>query len=99
METFQAVIFDSHDAQFRSPQGAIPRGQSLTLRILVHASLSAYGVTLRLWENNCERLLNLTRTNFFSHTPYGDFLEEYSINVSRETSGLSWYYFIINTPS
>ncbi len=98
METFQGVIFDSHDEQFRCPQGAISQGDSLVLRIFVSRALSAYGVTLRLWDDGEERLLNMTRTNVFDHTPYGDFLEEYSINVSCETLGLIWYCFIINTP-
>ncbi len=99
MEAFQGIIFNSHSSHFRSPQGAIKKGDKLSLRILVSKGLSAYGVTLRLWENENEKLLNMTRTNVFSHTPYGDFLEEYSINVSCETLGLVWYQFIINTPT
>ncbi len=98
MEAFQGVIFNSHDEQFRCPQGAIALGENVTLRIFVSKALSAYGVTLRLWENDEEKLLMMTRTNVFDHTPYGDFLEEYSINVSCETLGLTWYYFIVNTP-
>lgn len=99
METFQSVIFNSHDEQFRCPQGAITLGDSITLRIFVSKALSAYGVTVRLWVNDEEKLLAMTRTNFFDHTPYGDFLEEYSINVSCETLGLMWYYFIVYTPA
>ena len=99
METFQSVIFNSHDEQFRCPQGAIALGDSITLRIFVSKVLSAYGVTLRLWENDEEKLLAMTRTNTFDHTPYGDFLEEYTINVSCETLGLVWYYFIVYTPA
>ena len=98
MEAFQGVIFNSHDDFFRSPQGAVRSGDQLRLRILISKALSAYGVTLRLWDNGVERLLNMTRRNIFDHTPYGDHLEEYSLNVSCETSGLLWYYFIINTP-
>lgn len=98
MEAFQGVIFDSHDEQFRCPQGAINQGDSLVLRIYISRGLSAYGVTLRLWCDEQEILYNMTRTNVFDHTPYGDFLEEYTINVSCETLGLMWYCFIINTP-
>jgi 4-alpha-glucanotransferase len=98
MEAFQGIIFDSHDPYFRSPQGAIPQGEDLKLRIFVSKALAPYGVTLRLWDNGCERLLNMTCTNYFDHTPYGDFLEEYTVNVSCETLGLLWYCFIVNTP-
>jgi len=98
METFQSIIFDSHDEQFRCPQGAIAQGDSLVLRIFVSRALSPYGVTLRLWKDDQEFLYNMIRTNSFDHTPYGDFLEEYSINVSCETLGLMWYCFIVNTP-
>lgn len=98
MEAFQGIIFDSHNEQFRCPQGAIRQGDSLVLRIFVSRGLSAYGVTLRLWCDGQEYLYNMPRTNVFDHTPYGDFLEEYSINVSCETLGLLWYCFIINTP-
>ena len=98
MEAFQGIIFDSHNEQFRCPQGAVRQGDSLVLRLLVSRGLSAYGVTLRLWCDNQEILYNMPRTNVFDHTPYGDFLEEYTINVSCETSGLLWYCFIINTP-
>ncbi len=98
MEAFQGIIFDSHNEQFRCPQGAIRQGDSLVLRIFVSRGLSAYGVTLRLWCDGQEFLYNMPRTNVFDHTPYGDFLEEYSINVSCETLGLLWYCFIINTP-
>ena len=97
METFQSVIFNSHDEQFRCPQGAIPLGHSITLRIFISKALSAYCVTLRLWENEQEKFLTMRHTNTFEHTPYGDFLEEYSINVPCETLGLTWYQFIINT--
>ncbi len=97
MEAFQGVIFDSHDEFFRHPQGAIPCGGTLTLRVLVSRAIGAYGVTVRIWENNEEKLLNMTKGGFFSHTPYGDFLDEYAINVSRETIGLSWYQFMVNT--
>lgn len=99
METFQSVIFNSHDEQFRCPQGAIALGNSVTLRIFVSKALSAYGVTVRLWVNDEEKLLAMSHTNTFDHTPYGDFLEEYSVNVSCETLGLMWYHFIIYTPA
>ena len=85
MEAFQGVIFSSHDEQFRSPQGAIVKGSELTLRILVSKALAPYGVTLRLWDNGIERLLAMRHTNSFAHTPYGDFLEEFTVNVSCET--------------
>ena len=98
MEAFQGIIFDSHNEQFRCPQGAVRQGDSLVLRIFVSQGLCAYGVTLRLWVDGQEFLYNMPRTNVFDHTPYGDFLEEYSINVSCETLGLLWYCFIINTP-
>lgn len=98
METFKGIKFNSHDEYFKSPAGAVPTGSPVTLRVLVPRGLDAYGVTLRLWEDGQEKLLNMMRSKSFDHTPYGDMLDEYTINVSRETSGLVWYQFIVNTP-
>ena len=98
METFKGIKFNSHDEYFKSPAGAVMTGSPVTLHVLVPRGLDAYGVTLRLWEDGQEKLLNMMRSKSFDHTPYGDMLDEYTINVSRETSGLVWYQFIVNTP-
>ena len=98
MEAFKGIIFDSHSTAFRCPQGAIKRGETLKLSVFVSAALSPERVTARLWENGAERLLPLERRRFFSHTPYGDFLQEFCLNVSCETIGLFWYQFRIDTP-
>lgn len=98
MEPYRGIKFNSHDSYFKSPSGAIPTDGTATLRVLVPHVLDAYGVTLRLWEDGREKLLNMTQKHTFASTPYGDFLDEYTINVSRETSGLIWYQFTVNTP-
>ncbi|MBP5661945.1 MAG: glycoside hydrolase family 13 protein, partial [Clostridia bacterium] len=98
MESVASVIFDSHNEDFRSPQGAIPCGSAVTLRVLVSKALDAYGVTLRLWEDEEEQLLNMLHGRDYTETPYGAFFEEYTICVSRETPGPIWYEFVVNTP-
>ena len=85
MEAFKGIIFDSHSAVFRCPQGAITCGETLRLSVFVSAALNPARVTLRLWENEAERLLPMEKQRFFTHTPYGDFLQEFSLNVSCET--------------
>lgn len=97
MEALQGVIFDSHDETFRCPQGAVPCGQLLTLRVLVSRGSGVTGLSLRLWADNAERILPMEKGRFYRHTPYGDYLDEYVVNVSRETLGLVWYQFLIFT--
>lgn len=97
MEAFKGIIFDSHSAVFRCPQGAITCGETLRLSVFVSAALKPARVTLRLWENEAERLLPMEKQRFFTHTPYGDFLQEFSLNVSCETIGLLWYQFWVDT--
>ncbi len=97
MEAFQNIIFSSHDEFFRSPQGAIKQDDSVFLRVLVSKALNVYGVSVRLWCDGEEKYLNLIHGKEYNHTPYGDFLEEYYINVSCETIGLLWYQFVVNT--
>ena len=59
METFKGIKFNSHDEYFKSPAGAVMTGSPVTLRVLVPHGLDAYGVTLRLWEDGQENLLNM----------------------------------------
>lgn len=97
MEPYRGIKFNSHDIFFKSPLGAISAEGVTTLRILVPRVLDAYGVTLRVWEDGREKLLSMAQEHTFASTPYGDYLDEYRVNVSRETSGLVWYQFIVNT--
>jgi len=99
MGTFEGIIFDSHNEYFRSPLGAIKCGDTLTLRILISKSLSAYGVTVRLWDNGEEKLFSMVQGATYNNTPYGDFLEEYHVSFTHEAVGLLWYQFHIFTPS
>ena len=96
MEAFKTVIFNSHNEYFRYPQGAIPCGSLLTLKILVHAAVQATSVTLRLWQDGKEERLQMQKGKFYSSCAFGNYLQEYFINVSRETISLAWYYFIID---
>ena len=98
MEAYKTVIFNSHNEYFRYPQGAIPCGNLLTLKILVHASVEANSVVLRLWQNGKEELIPMQKGKFYSVCAFGSYLQEYFVNVSRETISLAWYYFIIQTP-
>lgn len=97
MEAFKTVIFSSHDEYFRSPQGAISVGSSVKLKILIHESLSDATVSLRLWENEKETIMPLSRGALLKDSPYGSYLREFSIIVPRETLSIAWYFFIIES--
>ena len=97
MESFKSIIFNSHNKEFKFPQGALPCGKTLTLRIFLHASLGQCSVFVRFWQNNAAQFYQMEKGSFFNSTPYGTFLQEYRINVSRETIGLSWYSFIVKS--
>ena len=98
METLQGIIFNSHSETFRSPQGALPCGHLLTLRIFVSRAVNVTDISLRLWDNGVERFQRFEKGAFYQHTSFGEYLDEYSTNVSRETSGLLWYQFVFTSP-
>ena len=97
MESFNGIIFDSHNPVFRSPQGAVKRGETLTLCLFVSAALFPARVTVRIWQKETEHLFSMEKKGFFAHTPYGDCLHQFCLNVSCETIGVFWYQFLVET--
>ncbi|MBR3750921.1 MAG: glycoside hydrolase family 13 protein [Clostridia bacterium] len=83
MEAYPTVIHDSRSARFRTPQGAVAAGTSVTINIFAPY---VGGVTLRLWENG-EQLVKMQRTN--------DGMFTATVLCSKPC--LLCYYFILHT--
>ena len=60
------VSHNSHDLFFRSPFGAVPCGQKITLSLKIDAEINVEQVIIRLWKNERfeERLNMYLRGNF-----------------------------------
>ena len=76
------IYHDSRDPMFRTPQGAVPCGRKLRLRVFAEGLHRVY---LRLWWQNAEKLLPMKP----SHAN----LYECELKLPTEP-GLLWYYFI-----
>lgn len=85
------VSHNSHDLFFRSPFGAVPCGQKITLSLKIDAEINVEQVIIRLWKNERfeERLNMYLRGNFKESSIY-----QVQINAPQ-APGLIWYYFII----
>lgn len=84
---FENIAHDSHQLAFRSPFGAVPAGTPVRLRLRTGED-SCVRVKLRLWTDGAERIIEGRRA--------GD-AEEFTF--TPESTGLIWYYFILETPS
>ncbi|MBQ3424419.1 MAG: glycoside hydrolase family 13 protein [Clostridia bacterium] len=76
------IFHDSRDPVFRTPQGAVPCGETLCLRLRAEG---VHRVQLRLWWQDSETLLPMkpTRANLY----------ECELALPREP-GLLWYFFV-----
>lgn len=77
-------LHDPFSLQYRSPFGAIPLGAEVRLALDAPEEIL---VRLRVWENDKERIIRGRRT--------GGRVEFYYTPAS---TGLKWYYFILDTP-
>ena len=56
------ALHHSRFLRFRSPFGAVPAGEAVTLRLWVSARYANASVTLRMWVGDRERLLPMQGT-------------------------------------
>ena len=76
------LLHNSHDVRYRNPLGAIPQGETVTLRFFCDESDK---ITLRTW---------FTEEKLFPMEKCGDNLFEVTITLPT-SPGLFWYDFII----
>ena len=87
------ALHHSRLLRFRSPFGAVPTGEAVTLRLWVTARYANASVVLRLWIGNQERLLPM------QGVPGDDGVYfEATADMPKEP-GLVWYYFLLTPPN
>ena len=79
------ALHDSRNPFYRTPSGARPAGEKLTLRLRAEAGAKAF---LRLWWNDAEQKMPMKP----SRVEEGLF--EITLALPK-TPGLLWYYFVI----
>ncbi len=90
------AVHNSRMLEFRAPFGAVKTGGNVSLSIITYASDAsgtAPAVTLRLWENGAERLIE--RQSVQNAAGLG--IRHVFTAKMPESAGLVWYYFIIDT--
>ncbi|MFZ5969721.1 MAG: glycoside hydrolase family 13 protein [Bacillota bacterium] len=84
------IYHNSYQLLFRTPFGAVPCEESITLRLTIHRNQPVEFVLLRLWINHEERILQMQLRN------ESDFEQSYEVSFTAPSEpGLIWYYFII----
>ncbi len=84
------IRHDTHEIEYRSPFGAVPCGEEITLRLGLKTTSKIEGVFLRLWRNNDRvedqelRLVKKQGNNDF-----------YQTVITTSVLGLYWYYFVV----
>ncbi|HWR22576.1 MAG TPA: glycoside hydrolase family 13 protein [Feifaniaceae bacterium] len=86
-----SALHHSRMLRFRSPFGAVPAGEAVTLRLWVNARYANASVTLRMWIGGEERLLPMEGTP-------GDGGVYFEATARLYEPGLAWYYFLIAVP-
>ena len=86
------ALHHSRMLRFRSPYGAVPAGEAVTLRLWVGARYLNASVALRMWIGNQERLLPMQGTS-------GDGGAYFEATVKLQEPGLVWYYFRVTPPN
>ncbi len=84
---YEALAHDSHKPAFRNPFGAVPAGTPVHIKLRTGEANDPHA-KLRLWIDGNERIIEGRRASGmteFTFTP--------------ETTGVVWYYFILETPS
>lgn len=87
------ILHNSHDLFFRTPFGAVPCGQKITLSLQLDAAAPVEQVVLRLWKNGREEeKLNMYLRGAFK----GNSIYQIQIKAPQ-TPGPLWYYFIVQS--
>lgn len=91
------IIFDSRNRSFKSPQGAVKAGTTLTYRILVSKDLQPAAVRLIIRYDRHD-LPAQHEMNGGSETPVEtDDYREYFVSFTANDTGLYWYSFEVIT--
>ena len=87
---FQEVIFDSRDASYKCPTGAVESGTEITYNLKLLATLEAWDVDLIIVydSNQTGASYRMTKQDF-----YADGYVEYTVSVPIYDRGLYWYWF------
>jgi len=81
------ALHDSRKIEYREPFGAVNCGEKVTLRIGMDKEFAG-GVKLRIWMENQEKVLEMTRNS--------ESIFEVEL-VMPEKSGIVWYFFIVQS--
>lgn len=86
------ICHDTHKKEYRSPFGAVPAYESITLRLGLKTTSKIESVILRLWKNN-DGVEN-QEMHFEKSQEAGSF---YTTAITTSVVGLYWYYFVVIT--
>ena len=86
------ALHHSRLTRFRSPQGAVPAGQEVTLRLWVNARYADASVALRLWVDGAAHIVPMQGTVSGGGTDF-----ETVVRMPEEP-GVVWYYFLLTPP-
>ncbi len=86
------IFHDTHKKEYRSPFGAVPAYESITLRLGLKTTSKIESVILRLWKNN-DGVEN-QEMHFEKSQEAGSF---YTTAITTSVVGLYWYYFVVIT--
>lgn len=87
-------IFNSREAEYRSPTGAIPFGTKLHFKIVLPRDLRCSGAVLALKDDNFG---DTFVSSMFWCGMVGENHEQWECDVDVEHVGLYWYHFSIDT--
>ncbi|MCL1851780.1 MAG: 4-alpha-glucanotransferase [Peptococcaceae bacterium] len=95
------IFHDSHNGFFREPFGAVPCGETVTLRLAVRAA-APVRVWVRLWMEGCEELVLMrspgaaagAEAEVFGPAA-GDYVFWEGSFVAPDQACLFWYYFVV----
>jgi len=86
------ALHHSRLLRYRSPQGAVPAGSAVTLRLLLSARCADAAVSLRLWRDGREQQIRMR-----GEAAEDGVLFEAEAQTPEEP-GLLWYYFLVTPP-
>ena len=89
------IVFDSRDKYFKSPQGAVKAGSSLTFRLQIACDLKPLGVCLVVKYDRHDTPACYEMCDGAS-AEETDFLE-YTVTCRIQDTGLYWYHFEVLT--
>lgn len=87
-------LFNSREAEYRNPTGAVPFGTSIHFKIILPRALRCSGAVLALKD---DRYGDTRVYGMFWAGMVGDDFEQWECDVNIERVGLYWYHFSVDT--